>query len=212
MKKLLLLVSTVLLTLSSQAQFGRTTNGYIGFTLGGSIPINDFANDKLYYGDYGSANPGPTFSINGAYFFTKNIGVTASAFTKEWKMENDLVLNIPLYKSSGFMVGAIATVPTGKVNLDARFLMGYAHTSRGNVVQQTPHFFPNPTTIELSEAEGTRLAFGAGLGCRVHIRKKFYALVNMDYYHTNAKMEKGNSILRQNIETISLSIGLGYRL
>ena len=164
--------------------------GYLGGTLGISIPAGDFA-DK----SNGLAETGMQLNlVNFGYLFGENIGITAIWFgaTNPIDSKGD-----DSWAYGGILVGPLVSFPLSeKVDWDFRPMIGYASTA-------VPFSGLNPKQV-------LSVAFNVGTLFRINVGKKVALLLNADYFST--KPEFKDFGFSQKIGTVSLGFGVAYRL
>ncbi len=164
--------------------------GYIGLTMGPSIPVENFS-DELY----GNASTGLHLNlINFGYLITDNFGIAATWFGAA----NGINTNeYNPWSYGGIMVGPLVSYSlSNKVDWDFRPMIGYSVTTLPNFVYGTE--------------QASSLAFNFGTLFRIHVGNKVSLLASADYFST--KPEFKDSGFEQSIKTISLGFGAAYRL
>lgn len=164
--------------------------GYIGLSLGSSIPVGAFADP-----DNGTAKAGLQINlVNFGYLFTKNIGICAIWYGAANPVSAEI---FKPYAYGGILAGPLLSFPIGPVaELDFRPMIGYSAT----------------TVAAYRDAEDKATAFAYNLGTvlRFNFSRKFSLTFNADYFSTNPHF--GIYGFDQNIGTISLGAGIAYRL
>lgn len=173
--------------------------GYIGLTIGTSIPVGDFADKRV-----GIANTGVQINlINFGYRFSENVGIAATWFGAANPIDDD---NAKPWSFGGIMVGPLFTFPLSKeVVWDIRPMVGYSLINSPEI--QVDNGFSQYT---IKSEEASSFAFNIGTVVRFNIGSKVILLVSADYF--SAKPEFKNLNFVQPVETVSLGIGLAYRL
>lgn len=164
--------------------------GYIGLSVGASIPIDNFANKSD-----GLAETGIQLNlINFGYLFSKNFGISAMWFGAA----NPLSVNgYNPWSYGGIMAGVLLSFPLSpKVEYDFRPMIGYSTTTCPN--------------IGYGSEQVSSFAFNFGMIFRIHVGKRISLLLNADYFTTQPKFKYYG--FTQNINTVSLGFGILYRL
>ena len=164
--------------------------GYIGLSVGLSIPIGDFA-DK----SDGFAETGLQLNlINFGYLFSDNIGITATWFGAANPLGAD---GYDPWAYGGLMAGPLLSFQLSeKVEWDFRPMIGYSVTT-----------LPD---IGFGTEQASSFAYNIGTVFRINIGSKIALLLNADYFST--KPEFIDYDFKQNIGTISFGFGVAYRL
>jgi len=164
--------------------------GFIGLSLGSSIPIGDFA-DK----ENGLAKPGVHLNlINFGYLFSENFGVSATWFGAANPLD---IEGYDPWSYGGLMVGPLLSLPASeKVEWDFRPMIGYSVTT-----------LPD---IGWGIENASSFAFNFGTVLRTNVGEKVSLLLSADYFST--KPEFIDYGFEQSIATISLGFGIAYRL
>ena len=164
--------------------------GYIGCSVGPSIPIGKFA-DK----NDGAALPGAQINlVNIGYLFTDNFGVAATWFGAAYPVDFE---GIDPWGCGGMMIGPLLSLPiSNKLKCDARAMIGYSVIS-----------FPD---VAAGVEQASSSAFQLGGAFRYNVHKKVSFSVNLDYFSTEPNFKNYN--VKQEIEAITLSFGINYRI
>ncbi|MDX2129002.1 MAG: hypothetical protein SFU91_08200 [Chloroherpetonaceae bacterium] len=174
---------------ASQNQSTKKT-GYLGLTLGPSIPVGDFAERSN-----GLATTGLQLNlINMGYLFTRNYGIAGIWFGGA----NPLgVSGFDPWSYGGLVVGPMVSFPIGKrIEWDFRAMVGSSLTT-----------LPN---IGAGEEDAYSFAFSLGAVLRINIGENFALMSNIDYFSTSPKFERLR--IEQKITTVSICFGLAYRI
>lgn len=164
--------------------------GYIGLSIGPSIPVGDFA-DK----SDGLAKTGLQLNlVNFGYLFSRNFGIAASWFGAANPVDAN---GIDPWSFGGLMVGPLIS-PTfsEKVDLDFKPMIGYCVATLPNV--------------GLGTEQATSIAFSVGTQFRFHVGEKFSLLLSGDYF--SAKSEFTDYGIEQHISTFTIGFGAAFRL
>lgn len=164
--------------------------GFIGLSLGASIPIGDFADMSS-----GLAKTGIQINlINFGYLFSENFGITATWFGAANQLNTD---GLDPWSYGGIMAGPLLSFPLSqKVEWDFRPMIGYSLTT-----------VPN---IGFGAEQGSSFALNIGTVFRINVGSKTSLLLNADYFSTRPEFKDYG--FEQSIGTISLGFGVAYRL
>lgn len=164
--------------------------GFIGLSIGASIPIGDFA-DKLD----GAAQTGIQLNlINFGYLFSENIGVAATWFGASNPID---FYSIDPWSYGGLLAGPLLSFPASKnVDWDFKPMIGYSVTT-----------FPG---IDYITEQSTAFAFSVGTQLRFHVGKKISLTLSADYFYTNPEFIYYD--IEQKIGTITIGVGVAFRL
>lgn len=164
--------------------------GYIGLSLGASLPVGDFADTSN-----GMADTGLKLNlIDFGYLFTENIGIAATWFGAA----NMFVIDdVDPWSYGSIMAGPLFSFPvSGMVDWDFKPIVGYAVTT-------VPNF-------GLGKEQASSFSYSLGSQWRVNVGENVSLLINVDYFST--KPEFSELGFEQNIGTITIGAGIAYRL
>ena len=164
--------------------------GYIGISMGASIPVGAYADPSD-----GAAKTGVQLNLaNFGYLFTENIGVSAIWFGAAHPVSE---INYNPWGFGGIMAGPLFSFPVSKnADWDFRPMIGYSATTVSDVGDFTE--------------EATALAFNLGTLLRINLSQKFLFTLSADYFSSKPKFK--NYGFEQKIGAISLGVGVAYRL
>ncbi len=174
--------------LQSHAQEAKR-KGFIGISLGPSIPFGEFKKDGL-------AKTGANISlINFGYLFNGKVGVAANWFGAAHNIDsNDGELSDVMWSYGGIMAGPLVSGQISEdVDLDGRVQIGYSYASMD---------------VNGVKLDGTGFAYGAGAGLRFHVSRLFSLSFMVDAFFSN---NKGDYMDRK-IQAINPTVGFSYRL
>ncbi len=193
MKKFTIVLSIIILSINIIAQNPRR-KGFIGISLGPSMPFGDFADNSVNNENTGFAKNGILFSpINFGYIFGQHFGVSASWFGLEYPI--DKRGQEATWSYGGLMAGPLYSVPINeKFDFDLKGMIGFVSATSD--------------LDDYEEDEGTGASFNLGASLRYNFALKWCFLVNGDYFTSNPELEKGN----QKMDSFNLSFGVAYRL
>jgi hypothetical protein len=192
MKRLVLILSVIFISTSLFAQTSDR-RGFVGMTLGPSIPVGDFA--SKYSSDAGGANVGLNISLlNFGYTFGKNFGVTALWFGAAHKVDTNGSGLDATWSYGGLMGGGLYTMPiSNQLNFDLKAMVGFVSA------KLDIHDFGNTT------ANGAGFDFGAAL--RYHFSDRWSMLMTADYFTSKPNFEGSD----MSITTFNINAGIAYR-
>lgn len=164
--------------------------GFIGLSIGTSIPVGDFA-DK----SDGLAETGIQLNlINFGYLFSENFGISATWFGAANPLDAD---GYDPWSYGGIMAGPLLSFPLSeKVEWDFRPMIGYSVTTLPDIGWGTE--------------QASSFALNIGTVFRVNVGNKVSLLLSADYFSTKPEFEDHG--FEQSIGTISLGFGVAYRL
>ena len=153
MKRNLVIILLILLSFNLYSQDSEK-KGFIGITIGPSIPIGDFADKSQDNSDAGFANTGLNINlINFGYRFGKNLGLAASWFGTAYTA--NIIGEEIMWSLGGLLVGPMYYLPVDeKINFNLKCMIGFTAAQF--------------EIIELNEGESSELGFGFDLGASTH--------------------------------------------
>jgi hypothetical protein len=215
----------VMLLMCSSLSQAQDDKGYIGFSLGPSIPLGDLSSKDYDSEEAGWAKTGAVFDLSFAYRVgTGNFGVTAMlrgqvnpvdevAYDRElsgefpgvsWKVESDA------WKSFGIMIGVFGSFPVSEqVYFDPRVLVGIANTTApaSTVTAAGPG---GTAWVKTDSQSSLSLAYLIGAGFKFNVARNIYLLTNIDYRGTGTEfrdVEITASDGSRGFDTWSLGLG-----
>lgn len=164
--------------------------GYIGLSLGVSVPVGSFADNSD-----GMANAGTHLNlVNFGYLFSENFGIAFFWFGAANPLD---VPGYDPWSYGGIMAGPLLSFPQSqKVEWDFRPMIGYAATTLPDVGYG----------IE----QDMSLALNLGALVRLNVGRKIALSLSADYFYT--KPEFVDYGFEQSIGTVSFGFGAAYRL
>lgn len=190
MKKTTTLLLGLFLSISMAFAQEGNRKGFIGISIGPSIPLGEFK-------DYGLANTGLNLTlVNFGYMFGENIGLAGSWFGAAHTtdiMADNWTLN-GMWSYGGLMAGPLFSTPINEqIDFDLKGLIGYSVAN---------------LEVEGVKIDGTGFAYSLGAGMRFNFAPKWAFLLNADYF---GSLNEGHYMERK-IEVINTTIGIAYRL
>ena len=164
--------------------------GYIGLSLGASIPVGDFADESN-----GAAKTGLRLNlIDFGYLFTDNIGIAATWFGAANLLD---INDVDPWSYGGLMAGPLLSFSVSEmVDWDFKPMVGYAVTT-------VPDF-------GFGEEQAPSFAYSLGTQCRIHVGEKTSLLLNADYFSTKPEFKVMG--FEQNIGVVTIGVGIAFRL
>jgi hypothetical protein len=225
-----------LLTIATQI-YAQDEKGYIGFSVGPSIPMGDFSSIDAYNNPAGWANTGEMFDISFAYKLGEsNYGVTAllreqanpidgQALVDEianqnpginWTVESDS------WGIRGLMFGGFGSFPISeKASFDTRAMIGFSSASSPEI---TITGSGSDGTVWIKQGSSTASSFTYlfGAGFKFDVGSKIYLLTNLDNLGSNPEFSnvelttstgsRETATLSQSMGTLNFSVGIALKL
>lgn len=235
MKKVILSLF-FLTTISSQIK-AQDEKGFIGVSIGPSIPMGDLASKDANNDAAGWANTGAIFDISFTYKLGKgNFGLTAllrgqSNLTDAQALVDEIANQYPginwtvesgNWGVGGLMFGGFGSFPISeKASFDTRAMIGFlSATSPEITITGTD---PGGTAwIKQESTAASSFAYLLGAGFKFDIGRKLYLLTNLDYLGLNPEFRnvetttslgtREKSTWGQSMGTINLSIGIALKI
>jgi hypothetical protein len=143
--------------------------GYVSVAIGAAVLTEDY--------DYiGVSGVGAQITLNGAYLFTKNVGVDATFLYTTYPSDDDYSVG-----TTGFYVGPLFSFPnsTKKIEWDIKPQIGLARIriDEGGASVKTKNTF----------------SFGLGGAVRFNITSRFAISGNVDYYNIVVKNDSNEA-------------------
>lgn len=198
------------------------------------MPLGAFASTELNNDDAGYATTGLSIDLSFGYKLSERIGLAALIRSQAHGVDAQALADqivIPgytvtvetgSYALGGLFFGGYSSFPiSGKLDLDARFLVGYTSTSSPTLdVRYSAIGVGDVLTYKQTSSTGGAFAYNIGAGLRWNVGRKICLLWMLDYMATNPEFEfdftniDGTTTRRkydQPISTFNSSISLGYR-
>jgi hypothetical protein len=235
MKKIIFsLIAVMTFVLQSQAQDKK---GYIGLSIGPSIPMGDLASKDADNDAAGWANTGAIFDISFAYKLGNgNFGISAllrgqSNPTDAQSLADELANQVAgvnwTVESAGWgigglMFGGFGSFPISeKSSFDSRAMIGFLSATSPEITITGSG--PGGTVwVKQSSTASTSFAYLLGAGFKFDLGKKLYLLTNLDYLGSNPEFKnvettasdgtREKNTWSQSMGTINLSVGIALKL
>ena len=230
MKKTFLTLSLFLTATIAFAQ----DKGFVTVNFGSSIPLGDFAGTDINNNSSGFAQTGYLFDATLGLKFSKYFGTTilirsqVNQFDEETFAEHatkeigyKATVNSTAWYIGNYMIGTYGSFPISKnFTLEPRMMVGFlTATSPEMTLKATAGSIPFWVTKNSSSSGSLSYLFG--IGYKVNAGKHICISFNLDYLGTSTQfnnVETTDSFggidftsWNQNIETFSLSAGIGFR-
>lgn len=224
------------LIIASQS-YGQDDKGYIGISLGPSIPMGDLSSKDADNEAAGWANTGAVFDISFVYRLGEgNFGITAllrgqanptdaqgladelanQVAGVNWTVESDG------WGIGGLMFGGFGSFPLSeKATFDTRAMIGFLSASSPEITI-TGTGAGGTAWVKQGSTTATSFAYLVGAGFKFDINSKLYLLTNLDYLGSNPEFSNVELIASdgsretdtwsQSMGTLNLSIGIAFKL
>jgi len=200
MKRILFVIFLMLLSVSVFAQYGfdnvQVGKGFVGISIGPTIPLGDFADDSYSNQTAGFAKAGLNLSLvqfgyrlNDSYGLAGNWLGVACPF--------DMAGDTGVWGVGALLIGPMKSIRINKsLILDIKGLFGFTTTT---------YDFDD---YDIDEEGDLGLGYDLGTNIRANLSPNFNFTVSADYFSTEGKFENWN----QPVDLINLSLGFAYRL
>lgn len=211
----------------------QNEQGYIGLSVGPSIPVGNFASTDLNNETAGLAKPGAIFDISFAYPLGQgSFGIMgllrgqanpfdAQALADELaRMSPGTAFTVEAkpWSVGGLMAGGYGVFyVTDRTSFEARAMIGFMNASSPEIKIKT-----GSDWVRQSSVAGNTVGFLVGAGFRFDISKRMYLLTMLDYMGekpefkdyeiTSSTGENAKDTFSQPMGAINLSIGLAFKL
>lgn len=195
MKKHILVTIALLLSLVYTRSTAQDSKGFIGISGGYSMLSGNIIKSEYSDLSSGFAKSGSSvFSLDGAYFFNKNIGIGAILSSAQFGVKDqdklasgyvdafavdEVTLTVGSYNALNIFPAFYYTLPFEKLNVDFRIMVGYSSLKTPEIKIQLEDNADKVITQKSSSAGG--LGYGAGAGVRYSFTKHFGAALRLDY-------------------------------
>lgn len=206
------------------------TGGYSSLT--GNITKSDYDNNSSGY----AAKSGYNIAVDGAYYFSKYIGVggvfshsgfnaanlqsMADGYKDAFDVDSVTLTTSKQYGFTNFFVGPYFSFPVKKFTFDVRLLGGLTHAT-------SPKFKVDledqlNATFYQDNASANAFGFQAGIGARYSIIKNLSARLNIDYMYAKPDFKITNENRANNagrliteyheaISMLNVNLGVAYQ-
>jgi hypothetical protein len=222
MKKLLLMMIVMLVSGAMMAQ-GSTgklnTKSFLAFHGGPSFTVGDFGSRSQNNDKAGFAKTGFNLNLNYGYQFSKNAGLTGTAFYNRYNLDKAALeastlpgANADHWQLQGLAVGPMLIHQlTPKVVADLRVMGGVAHAN-------LPKGTFDGTVVSSGDWKWTSL-FQGGLDLRFNSGGRMFIFTNADYMWMQPEFKSdilpgsggGTITFHQTISVINLTGGVGFK-
>src|SRR5690606_1448615 len=235
MKKIVFSLIALLIIVSQS--YAQEKKGYIGISLGPSIPMGDLSSKDADNDAAGWANTGAIFDISFAYKLGGgNFGLTAllrgqANSTDAQALADELANQYPGinwtvesggWGIGGLMFGGFGSFPlSDKSSFDTRAMIGFLSASSPELTVTGTG--PGGTAwIKQGSTAASSFAYLLGAGFKFDVGRKLYLLTNIDYLGSNPEFRnvetttslgtRERSSWSQSMGTLNLSIGLALKI
>ncbi len=204
MKKIALLCIVLFGALALNAQGDRP--GYLGISIGASIPLGDFADDDENNEDAGFAETGISLQTPFAYKFGETFGLAGNLmFNSNPIAEFDGQEDIDAYWNYfAVLVGPLVSFDLSeKVALDLKATGGYSSSQ----------FSVEAGGFDIDVDGGNGFAYDIGAALRLNLSEKTALLFAADYFSTQQEFDDELfGELENTITSLNASLGFVFRL
>ncbi len=233
MKNFLITLAIALLTSSNSFSQDK---GYIGISLGPSIPIGEYASRDASNKSAGWATTGAIFDISFAYKLGQNFGVTGLLRGQANGIDNDAyaselsnqaggnwTVDSKAWSIGGFMFGAYGSFPiSDKVSFDTRAMIGFLSATSPEL-NVTLNGSGGLAWFKQSSVSATSFSYLIGGGFKFDVGNKICLLANLDYLGAKPEFRyvevtssaggaPQKSTFSQGFGSINFGFGIGLRL
>lgn len=168
--------------------------GFIGISLGPSMPVGDYADKSLGNSGAGFAKNGIGFTpINFGYKFGKNFGISALWSGAAHSVDIDGI--DATWSYGGVMAGPMYSISLNeKLDIDLRGMVGFVSATAD--------------LKEYENNEGTGVSIDLGTSLRYNFATKWCFLISADFFTSKPKMNEG----KQKMSSFNIGMGIAYRL
>ena len=232
-----IVLGLILLTSISIQLKAQNEKGFIGISLGPSIPLGDLASKNINNSAAGFANTGAIFDVSFAHKLGGGkFGITAvlrgqsnpmdvQAMADEfnnqspgvnWKVESTS------WGVGGFMFGGFVSIPvSNKASFDTRAMIGFLSSISPDytITASGPG---GSVWVKQGTTTATSFAYMFGAGFKFDVAPRLYLLTNLDYLGSKPEFrnvetttswgERQRSTWSQNMGTLNLSIGVALKI
>jgi hypothetical protein len=232
----LIIAVTMLMAMGAKAQ----VKSYFGFFGGVSIPQSDFKSVDYDNNKSGFGKKGLTYGLDGAYYFTKNLGIggsityqdngelnqndadsLASGYTKSYGADAATVTAQNRYQTVNILLGPQYTFTYGKFLFDIRPNVGIIKvysTPETNVL--LTGITDQAGAFNQNGASPTVFAYGGNLSLRFKLSENVFLTFRGVYLNSSGPAitnqdrtnEIGRYVTKQPINTINTTLGLSFGL
>ena len=232
---------------SSSAEDNSGAKSFISFSGGVAVPMGNFAATATsgpisgsYATPSGFAKTGTHFALEGAYYFSKYIGIGGTLSTSAFSIDTKTIAAGYLenydcdsasskarsYNTFNFYVGPYFSFPINKLTIDLRVLGGISRTLTPDIIGTVINEYGGPNEGSVStfvQTSGVANAFGfqSGIGLRYNVFEHLILSLRGDYFYSkpdlsfdNVNRSNSGRILtsyNQPISGVSATFGIGYQ-
>lgn len=209
---------------------------FIGVNGGISLPMGNWSKTNYEDNKSGFAGAGPQVAIDGAYFFSKHIGVGALVNYSSYKTRDinglsagyqdafdvdQVTTTAGSYRLWNFLPGLYFNFPAHPISITARALAGITHATTPLVAVDVMDADIDDGTFEQKESTANSFGFDLGVGISYPVIKQIAINLRADYFYSNPDFQIENTN-RQNkagrlvneyhqpLTGINISLGVAY--
>lgn len=206
MQKIFLAAGILLASFFAENAQAQTKNpSFIGISGGLSLPSGNWHQSVYEDEKSGYAGNGSVWGIEGAYFFSKYIGVGALVNYGTYKNKglseisngyiesyeySKVATEATRYKTVNFLAGLYYNVPVGKLSITARTLAGITRAKTPEITLST---WGDDDTYDgdITQQSASKTAFGldGGIGLSYPVYKKFSVALRGDYFYSKPNFD-----------------------
>ncbi len=229
MKKKLLLFIIVIALSNLHAQ----NKGYVALSFGGSSPLGDFADKSDNNPNAGFAKLGTSLDLSIAYKLGKRFGMAAMVKNQSVPSDSDALTNYYEYNYSvitsatagnwnltNLMIGGYGSFPiVNKLSLESKLMIGAVIATSPEIYRTQLIALKSVYNPIGNFSKNTSTTYGIlfNAGLKYDLAKRICLLLNLDYLQSNPSFTYNNYYNKptdesQYIQTLSYTLGVGYRL
>ena len=229
--------SVVALLAMASPSLAQDKKGYIGISLGPSIPLGDLASKDIDNESAGFATSGAIFDISVAYKLGKGpFGITAmlrgqanpmdaKAFVDGIANQNPGIywtVESEGWSAGGWMLGGFGSFSISpKASFEPRAMIGFVNAVSPNI---TITGSANGSSIWVKQGTSSVFTFSylLGAGFKFDLGQKFYLLTNLDYLGSNPEFSniditasdgsRSKSTVSQPMGTLNWGLGVALKI
>jgi hypothetical protein len=230
MKKVLFVLSTILLTMNV---FSQENKNQISFSIGPSFASGEFADKSTSNENGGAAGTGVNLYLYYEHKFNENFGLGIKCFRNSNKVYTDATIDglnsstgyqwtasTSYWSAGGLLVGLTAHIPSSdKFIVNFRFLGGYTTLNSPEATFAVTTL--SNTWVKMESESAASFGYNIGAGFSYFFNPKWSLLVNIDYIGGDFKFDDivmtssaGTSEhlynAKQSLGVVNATVGIGY--
>ena len=228
------IILIIILALSNYLLFSQESKkGSVGVAIGPTIPLGNYGDSNVKNNNAGLAQTGFHTNININYPFDESIGIAFYYSYDDHSVDESQLYDLKTvkdyngkvetnpWKINSYLAGLLVAVPMHNSYFDIRTLIGIT-SAKTPAIKLTNQNGPNQTITQYP-SKSTAFSFDLGIGFRFNLADEIAITLMMDYLSTNPKFEEeplpsktiyyfSEQVMKQRIQMLNFSIGLGYRI